>query len=149
MNQIIHKIGAKCSANKMFEAIATIDGLKQWWTQYVTGNDEVGGVLKFRFPENGNDFEIITLDRDTKVEWRCLSTNDDWEGTKIAFNISTKGDEAMLLFSHTGFKENASCVAFCNTKWAVFLLSLKHYLENGKGKPFPYDTQITCSIEET
>jgi hypothetical protein len=27
-------------------------------------------------------------------------------------------------------------------KWAVFLLSLREYVETGKGKPSPYDVKI-------
>jgi hypothetical protein len=32
--------------------------------------------------------------------------------------------------------------AHCSTKWAVFLLSLKDYLETEIDKPFPHDIHI-------
>lgn len=27
-------------------------------------------------------------------------------------------------------------------KWAIFMLSLKQFIENGEGKPSPYDIKI-------
>jgi hypothetical protein len=33
----------------------------------------------------------------------------------------------------------------CSTKWATFLLSLRDYVENGVGRPFPNDIKIEAS----
>lgn len=30
----------------------------------------------------------------------------------------------------------------CSTKWAIFLMSLKAYLETGAGQPSPHDVKI-------
>ncbi len=31
----------------------------------------------------------------------------------------------------------------CSIRWAIFLLSLKSLLEDGKGTPFPYDRKVS------
>ncbi len=49
----------------------------------------------------------------------------------------------MVDFRHGPLGEITPFSAFCSTKWAVFLLSLKDLLETGRGRPWPDDVPIT------
>ena len=60
----------------------------------------------------------------------------------ITFDLEQDKDQVFINFSHKGWAAQTCLCAHCNTKWAVFLLSLKDYLETGKGQPFPNDVHI-------
>jgi hypothetical protein len=49
----------------------------------------------------------------------------------------------VILFKHLGWKEPVEFMYHCNTKWAVFLLSLKSLVETGEGAPDPNDIKIS------
>ena len=43
MVDIIHRIGIKAPATKVYEALATAQGVVGWWTRDTTGSSKVGG----------------------------------------------------------------------------------------------------------
>lgn len=47
-----------------------------------------------------------------------------------------------VLFTHAGWREPVEFMHHCSTKWAVFLLSLKNWIERAEGRPHPYDVKI-------
>ena len=49
MADIIHRIGIKSSTNQIYDALSTIEGLSQWWTEEVQGDSQVGGKIEFSF----------------------------------------------------------------------------------------------------
>jgi hypothetical protein len=65
--------------------------------------------------------------------------------TAISFELDAKDGQTFVNFTHSNWREYTDFMAHCNTKWAVFLLSLKGALELGVGKPFPNDIQIDHS----
>lgn len=141
MYSINHKIGANISIDDFFNAIGTIDGLKKWWTNDVSGLEEVNGTLSFRFNGNGPDMKILNLDK-THVKWECVAGPDEWVGTHIEFKLKVTEVEVLLFFSHSRWANISEFHHHCSMKWAVFLLSLKNYLETGKGNAFPNDIHI-------
>jgi hypothetical protein len=40
------------------------------------------------------------------------------------------------------WREEVEFMAYCSTKWATFLLSLRDLVETGTGKPAPHDLKI-------
>ncbi len=46
---IVHRIGVKALASKVYDALATIEGLTGWWTKHTTGSSNVGGSVAFMF----------------------------------------------------------------------------------------------------
>ena len=47
-----------------------------------------------------------------------------------------------VLFEHEGWAEPVEFMHHCSTKWAVFLLSLKDWIERSEGRPHPYDIKL-------
>ena len=148
MVDIIHRIGIKSSAAKVYKALSTIDGLKHWWTEDVEGDERIGGMITFTFrTETGETkgkmvMEVVGLDHEKDVKWRCIEGPPEWIGTGITFNLSQQDDQTIILFGHRNWHEAMEFTAHCSMKWAVFLLSLREYVETGNGKPQPHDLKI-------
>jgi hypothetical protein len=71
------------------------------------------------------------------VRWSV--TNEAWDGKEVEFALRPNGDDTVLAFAHRGFKQANDKYASANTRWGFYLLSLKRYMETGKGTPNPDD----------
>ena len=143
MPDILHKIGIKSSSpDNVYKALAAVDGLSRWWTSDTRGESNVGGTLQFRFGDGGFDMKVIELQPGKRVLWKVVDGPEEWLGTKINFDLKQNGDWTTVLFKHQGWKEPVEFMHHCSTKWAVFLLSLKNWLEREEGRPYPYDVKI-------
>lgn len=144
---INHKVGIKESSQKVFEALSTVEGVSQWWTRDTAGDNHKGGKIHFSFQKRlDKSFDVVAevkeLDPHKKVCWRILEGPEEWVGTEISFDLIPSNEETLIRFSHRNWSSSTDFMAQCNTKWAVFLLSLKDLLETGKGHPFPDDVRI-------
>lgn len=143
MPDILHRVGIKSSPNVVYKALTSTEGLSGWWTTDTQGEGEVGGVIQFRFePKGGFDMKVIELDPARRVLWRVVDGPEDWLGTTVGFDLKRDDDFTIILFKHQGWKEPVESMHHCTTKWAVFLMSLKSFVETGKGAPFPNDVKI-------
>jgi uncharacterized protein YndB with AHSA1/START domain len=127
-------INAPCE--RVFDAIATLDGPRHWWTTEVTGSAGIGGELRFGFA--GLDEQMLmridTHHRPSMIRWSCIAhtRDDEWTGTQLSFELTQHGTQACELnFRHTGLP--ADLVA---DGWEHFLGSLAAYAEHGTGTPF-------------
>ncbi len=141
MADIHHQIGVKADITDVYQAISSLDGLCGWWTK-TTGNTNTGGKLHFHFNEHTVEMTIKELIPDKKVIWQCTEKEGEWKDTLITFELNATEQQIFINFSHSNWLEQSDFCSHCSTKWAVFMLSLKDYLEKGKGKPFPEDTPI-------
>lgn len=148
MVNIIHRVGIKAPISKVYEAVATAHGVAGWWTKEVEGSSSVGGSLVFRFLTlEGNEIgsmtmEVISLEPNKKVQWRCTIGPEEWIGTDIVFNLTQDADYTIVIFEHLNWREQIEFTAHCSMKWAIFMLSLKELAEMGQGKPSPNDIKI-------
>lgn len=148
MADIIHRIGIKAPAAKVYEAVASAEGVAGWWTKDTTGTSQVGGALTFRFtnPEGKvigeMTAEVKKLDPKKRVQWRITAGPPEWIGTDITFDLTEEDGMTILIFGHRNWKEPKDFMAHCSMKWATFLLSLRELAETGKGRPAPKDLKI-------
>ena len=148
MVDIIHRIGIKSPAAQVYKALSTIEGLAHWWTEEVEGDEKVGGKIEFCFRSETGDIkgkmimEVLELNPQKYVRWRCIDGPAEWIGTDIDFELSQQDDQIIIIFGHRNWREAIEFTAHCSMKWAVFLLSLREYVEKGKGKPSPHDLKI-------
>ena len=137
MPNIVHRLGMEqATPRDVFRAVATREGLASWWTEPVSGESNVGEVLRFRFDEGGPDFEVLELTPHERVRWRCVSGPEEWIDTHIQFDISEQDGEAVLLFKHGGWREEIEFMHHCSTQWAYFLIGLRELLEGRPGAPY-------------
>lgn len=148
MVDIIHRIGIKAPASKVYAALSTVEGVAGWWTKETTGVSKSDGEIDVRFltPSGkeigGMTMEVVALDPNKKVHWRFKSGPAEWIGTDVIFNLSQEGDYTIVLFAHKNWREAVEFTAHCSMKWATFMLSLRDLVETGKGKPSPNDIKI-------
>ena len=142
MPDILHRVGIRTSQDRVYEALATREGLAAWWTANTQGNEEVGGVLEFRFCAGGFDMKVVELEPGERVVWQVVDGPPEWIGTEVRWELKQEGDYAIVLFKHQGWKEPGEMMHHCSTKWAIFLMSLKALVETGAGQPNPADVKI-------
>ena len=145
MPNICLTFGTKTAAPVIRDALTTLTGLASWWTTETAGDTNQHGTVTFTFGGNGGfDMRVIRSDAQ-HVHWECVKGPDDWLGTRIEFDIETRETHSQVMFRHAGWKSENPFFHHCSTKWATFLLSLRDYVETGKGQPYPDDIKIEAA----
>ncbi|OVE81915.1 hypothetical protein BVY03_02375 [bacterium K02(2017)] len=143
---IYHHVGIKADVKAVYQALTTDRGLASWWTKETKGAGPVGAKITFTFNTVNMIFEVVELNENNLIKWQCVDGGgEEWPGTTISFALKQDELQTHLSFKHAGWRNDEGMLSHCSTKWAVFLLSLKKYLESGKGNPFPDDVQINYS----
>jgi len=81
------------------------------------------------------------------VLWKVVDGPKEWVGTKISWDLRKEGERSIVMFKHEGWREPVEFMHHCSTKWAVFLMSLKSLVENGRGAPSPNDVKIDNDVD--
>lgn len=148
MVDIVHRVGIKAPVSKVYAALATIDGLAGWWTRDTSGSSNPEGRITFRFRDAaGSELGAFRMDvlesmRDKAVRWRVKEGPAEWVDTEIEFLLSSDGEHTIVRFGHRRWREEVEFTAHCSMKWATFLLSLRQFVETGRGRPAPDDLKI-------
>jgi uncharacterized protein YndB with AHSA1/START domain len=142
MPDILHRVGIASTATKVYKALSTLDGLSHWWISGTTGNTRPGGMIRFMPDGGGFDMKVVASKPNTLVKWRCTGGPDEWVGTEITFRLQAKDGQIFVLFTHAGWKKPVEFMHHCSTKWAIFLMSLRDWVERGESHAFPHDVKI-------
>jgi uncharacterized protein YndB with AHSA1/START domain len=149
MDAIRHRVGIGAPASAVYEAIATAEGTRGWWTEDVVtnGGPGVGEELTFLFggPERSTTMAITELVPASRVVWRCIQGPEEWIDTTLTFELQANEatGETVVLFTHDGWREPVEFMHHCTTKWGYYLLSLKHGVEGEKAEPWPHSEKIS------
>ncbi|RZW57826.1 MAG: SRPBCC domain-containing protein [Flavobacteriaceae bacterium] len=134
---IKHQIQINSEAKNVYVALTSIEGLSEWWTHLTSGSSEIDGIIEFKFdPPYGMKMKVISLRTDAYVKWECIQGEPDWIGTIITFDLEQTRGKTTLRFKHDKWPTQEDFYAHCNLSWAKYLLSLRSYIETGKGQPF-------------
>ena len=142
MPEIVHRVGVAASADQVYEAISTLEGLSHWWITGTSGSARLGGIMHVRPEAGGFDMQVADFQAQKLVQWKCIAGPPEWINTEITFRLESRPEQTIVMFTHSGWKEPVEFMHHCSTKWATFLLSLKSWLERSEGRPFPYDMKI-------
>ncbi len=138
MRKIIHSVNINTKRNKVYRAVATEEGLSNWWTTDVNADIRVGGKIEFRFAQEFSaDMQITRLEEPTRVEWKGVGGEPLWKDNTFSFELDDRGDRTMLMFTqdYAGAISDEEFGRF-NFNWGYYLGSLKQYCETGEGYPF-------------
>lgn len=141
MADIFHHFPIAASAARVFDAIATPEGLDAWWTKTATGRPDEGEEYELWFGP-GSDWRA-TVSRAVEgreFELTLTRADDDWRGTKVGFALDEQDGRTQVRFHHTGWpsaNDHFRTSTFC---WAMYLRLLKRYVENGE--VVPYDDRL-------
>ncbi len=127
------------------EVFNAINNVRGWWTKEIEGDtDKLGEEFKYHHKDlHRCTMKITELIPGKKVVWHVLDnyfsfTKDktEWTDTDIIFEISQKGDQTELHFTHVGLVPEYECYSACKEGWSNYINnSLHDLITTGKGKP--------------
>lgn len=137
MPDIFHTFFVKAPAERVFQAIATPQGLDSWWTKSCSGKPLEGETYGLGF---GPDYQwkavAIQVIPNKEFELQIIESDDDWKGTRICFVLQSKDGGTEVRFHHTGWREPNEHYRISCYCWAMYLRLLKRHAEHGEFVPY-------------
>ncbi|MCO4292185.1 SRPBCC domain-containing protein [Solitalea sp. MAHUQ-68] len=135
------------------EAFESINNVTKWWTDNLEGNSQkLNDEFTVRFFDDlhVSTQKVVEMIPDKKVVWlvsssqlNFINNKQEWNGTKISFEISEKGGKTQIDFTHQGLIPEIECYNDCSNAWGEYLRdSLLSLINTGKGKPTPKDAKL-------
>ena len=130
------------SAHEVFNAV---NNVSKWWTENLKGttkalNDEFTVQFedvhysKQRLIEVVPDKKIVWLITESRLNF--LQNKEEWNDTRLVFDISAHGDKTRLQFTHVGLVPDIECYNDCSNAWGYYISgSLQNLITSGKGQP--------------
>ncbi|MBS1602096.1 MAG: SRPBCC domain-containing protein, partial [Bacteroidetes bacterium] len=88
---------------------------------------------KQRLVEFVPDKKVVWLVTDSSLNF--VEDKDEWTGTKISFEVSSKGDKTEVRFTHEGLVPGQECYDACSNAWGDYIQkSLRSLISTGKGE---------------
>jgi uncharacterized protein YndB with AHSA1/START domain len=145
-----HQVWIDAPVGKVFDALATAEGLGNWWVPHTASLTTSGTVLSHEPGGQHGTVRMLVVEakRPSRVEWRIISSHPSrspasaWTGTRIVFELDVRenpghwlgieGGHGMLTvldFHHFGWEEQNEFLGFCNFAWAETLGMLRSWCE--------------------
>lgn len=137
MAEILHDLIIKAPTAKVYQALSEQKGLANWWTRHAEVEPRTNSIAQFSF-DHGRirlRMKILRLIMNKAVVWHCLGGQPEWDDTQVYFELEPTREGTLLHFAHRGWKRPTGLLAKSSFDWARYLLSLRSYLEKGKGYP--------------
>lgn len=143
MANVKHRVGIKGHIEAVFQKLATSDGLAAWWASSASGEAVVGSRIDLTFTGLAVlEFEFTEIQANKTVCLNCVSGPGPWQGSSLIFKLEESDGQVMLTLIHRNSNATEEDFLYFNTKWPVYLLSLKDLVEKGRGRPYPDDIKI-------
>ncbi|WP_282160775.1 SRPBCC family protein [Ulvibacterium marinum] len=134
---IKHLFHIDAPRQNVFNAIATIEGLSNWWTVQTEGSSGLGKHIQFDFGDyKGPKMKIIELVADEKIVWECVASDHGWLGHTFVFSLDENEGKTRVRFSHNGWQEQNDFYSSCCFSWGRYMESLRQYCQTGKGEAY-------------
>lgn len=130
------------SPEEVFKAVNNVRG---WWSASLKGNstklnDEFTYVYrdmhtsKQRLVEIVPNKKVVWLVSDSRLTF--VNKKNEWDGTRISFDISSKEGKTELVFTHYGLIPSNECFEACSGGWMHYInQSLLPLITEGQGNP--------------
>jgi len=144
MDNIRHRVGIKANVKDVFEAVHHPNKLTGWWATKAAGGTDLGSQVELEFPGYPKFvWEIAELSVNERVCLNFIAGPEPWSGSELIFELDEAEAQVFVTLTHVTVTETPkeAFLFFC-TKWPLFLVSLKEFLETGVGKPYPNDIRI-------
>jgi uncharacterized protein YndB with AHSA1/START domain len=139
----------------VFKAITNVRG---WWSEEVKGGTtKLNDEFMYHFKDvHYCKIKLVEVVPGKKVVWQVLDnrfsfTKDktEWTGTKMSFEITQKGAQTELRFTHIGLVPEYECYNICTEGWGNYIdNSLKDLIVTGKGHPNPKEGGYNARLLE-
>jgi uncharacterized protein YndB with AHSA1/START domain len=140
MPDIMHLIKIRVSPERVYEALTTAEGIRNWWTRDAVLDSKIGGTGEFSFfgRKPVSRMKVDELKAPVRVSWTTISSfRPEWNGTTITFDLRAEGSDTVLSFAHRGFKQADEGYAVTTTGWGVLSCQLATISGDGKGRTQP------------
>lgn len=126
------------------EVFTAINLVRDWWGPVKGNSQKAGDEFEYRHGDvHYSKHRIAEMVPNQKVVWLTVDSQlnfvqqkDEWNGTKIVFEIAEKDDLTTLTFTQEGLTPALECYGGCSGAWGFYVgESLRDLIINGKGKP--------------
>lgn len=128
------------------EVFAAITDVRAWFSESITGVAKaVGDAFSFigkSIPTSR--IRVTELVPGRRVAWHVedayiafIDQHDEWNGTRMTFDITPAADGTRLRFTHHGLTPDRACYQDCSRGWTSCVQSLGTLLTTGVGEPIP------------
>jgi hypothetical protein len=143
MAKVRHRVGIRGSVADIYRALIEPSDLGGWWATSASGMPEVGKTLNLTFGEIVTlSFVIRELQPNLLVRLECMSGPFPGLGSVLRFVLEDADDQIYVTLPHSNNAANEDSFLYFNTKWPLYLLSLRDLLDTGTGRPYPSDIKI-------
>ncbi|MGG9970827.1 SRPBCC family protein [Ferruginibacter sp. SUN002] len=128
------------SPEKVFNAI---NNVSDWWQGAIKGNSKkVNDEFEYRMLDIHYSKQKVTeMIPNERVVWLVTESNlssfkdnEEWNGTKIIFEITEINNKTQLRFTHIGLVPAFECYGDCSNAWEQLVQqSLYSLITTGKG----------------
>jgi uncharacterized protein YndB with AHSA1/START domain len=128
MADIEHSIRIASPLETVYPLTSTPKGFAEWWGAEVT---EVAGGVELGFFNRTTVYrlQLDASEPPARAEWRC-QTGNEWEGTRIVFELAPDGSGTLLRFTHADWAAETGYFVSCNTTWGELMFRLKAAAES-------------------
>jgi uncharacterized protein YndB with AHSA1/START domain len=134
--RLSHKVHVNAARDRTFDALATTEGLKGWYTPNIEGEVAEGEEATFRFTgRRPFRWRIVDVTPDSGVRWECIEGPGNAAGTSVAVRLSDADDGTVVELDHEGWQEGDEAFTTCNTLWGALMDHLRKYAETGHPDP--------------
>ena len=129
------------------EALNAIINIRGWWSEEIEGDtDKLNSESIYHYRDvHYCKLKLTELVPGQKAVWLVLDNHfkftqdkSEWIGTKLVFDITQKGDQTEIRFTHEGLVPQYECYDICREAWTNYINnSLRSLITTGKGQPNP------------
>jgi uncharacterized protein YndB with AHSA1/START domain len=127
---------------EVFAAVANVRG---WWSQALEGSSAaIGDEFTYKHGDvHRSTHRVTEAAVGKRIVWRTVDADlphakdpREWIGTETRFEITRKGDETELRFTHVGLVPELDCYEACSAGWTFYVgQSLRALIATGEGEP--------------
>ncbi len=127
-----------------------------WWSEEIEGSTEkLNDEFDYHYKDvHISKMKLIEVIPGKKVVWlvkenyfKFTKDRSEWTGTKISFEISKKGIQTQLRFTHIGLVPEYECYDICHGAWSNYIKnSLRSLITTGKGQPSPKESDFNDQL---
>jgi uncharacterized protein YndB with AHSA1/START domain len=141
MADIAMQLHIDADADTVYQAVATSEGIRSWFTTTADAGEGVGAVHELGFPGVPEPWRLRVTEAVAGERLVLAGENGPWTGTEQTYEVTPETEGGVTLrFTHTGFPAVDDAYRNFTYGWATKFVQLKAYTETGKPQAF-FDTQ--------
>lgn len=134
MPDLSHAIEIPAAADVIYPLFSTGAGLRAWWAEDVTELPDGGVELGFFNRSTVYRLRPARMEDNHGATWQC-ETGQEWEGTRLIFELEPRRAATLLRFTHAGWPGVTEYFVSCNTTWGELMFRLRAAAEGRKPGP--------------